>query len=127
MSDPEASKAGLTVFRGWSGSGYYVWSPFVIKLEFRLRLGNVPYAVAAGSTSAAPKKKIPYVELQRSDEAPLVIGDSSLIVKRMVEFGRLDELHADDDASRRAQDLAMRALLEDKLYFFSVRWSWFPI
>ncbi len=87
MSDPEISKAGLTVFRGWSGSGFYVVSPFVIKLEFRFRLGNVPHAVAAGSTSAGPKKKIPYVELQRSNEAPLVIGDSSLIVKRIAECG----------------------------------------
>jgi len=38
-----------------------------------------------------------------------------------VEEGRLEDLNAKLSPTERAMDLAIRALLEDKLYFYQVR------
>jgi hypothetical protein len=43
--------------------GHYTWSPFVTKLELRLRLANISYQHGTGSPLSGPKGKIPYVEL----------------------------------------------------------------
>lgn len=143
---PTESKNGprLTIYRGWLDAGQYVWSPFVIKLEARLRFAGVPYETKAGSAREAPKGKIPYVEiLQPGSDAvtstgtvtttavegdasspfsSTTLGDSSLIIKHLVERGILPDINARASSPTvRAQDLAVRALLEDKLYFYHVR------
>lgn len=127
-----AEATPLTLYRGWPTPGKYVWSPFVIKLEARLRFAGVPYTAAAGSPMTAPRGKIPYVESrgpplgapwsvrEESGEAVASLGDSGVIIKALIEQGVLPDLNARLSASERAHDLALRALLEDKLYFYHV-------
>lgn len=86
------------------------------KLELRLRHGDIPYSTAAGSVKTAPKGKIPYIELSEGD----CFGDSALIIKRLVKDGMLEDLNAKLSPEGRAHDIALRALLEDKLYFYHV-------
>lgn len=111
----------LKLYRGWPNQGEYVWSPFVIKLEARLRFAGVTYSTEAGSPRTAPKGKIPYVEFPASGSAgPVRMGDSTLITKHLVELGVLPDLNGCMSMEDKARDLATRALLEDKLYFFHV-------
>lgn len=112
----------LKVHRGWASQGSHVWSPFVVKLEARLRFANVPYTTGAGGPRGAPKGKIPYVEFQQPQvgEGVVQMGDSSLIARHFVEEGVLPDLNGRLSAEDRARDLATRALLEEKLCFYHV-------
>jgi hypothetical protein len=122
MSDMKEDQAKLIVYRGWLDRGKHVWSPFVIKLEARLRFAGVPYITEAGSTRTAPKGKIPYVECQGLGDSPSTsLGDSTLIIKHLIEWNILPNINAKITSTARAQDLALRALLEEKLYFYHVR------
>ncbi|KAL3436680.1 hypothetical protein BDV09DRAFT_43489 [Aspergillus tetrazonus] len=116
----------LTLYRGWLEPNRYVWSPFVVKLEARLRFAGVPYKTASGSVKTAPKGKIPYIEITDGDDGstPASIGDSTLIINHLIERGILQDLNAGLSRSDRAHDLAARALLEDKLYFYNTRERW---
>ncbi|RYP08897.1 hypothetical protein DL764_001607 [Monosporascus ibericus] len=114
----------ITVFRGWEDPGRYVWSPYVIKLEARLRFGGVRYGVARGSLKEAPKGKIPYVECRSAPvstseeiraEANAQLSDSTLIIKALSGWGVVPDLNAVLGPEDRAKDLALRALLEEKL------------
>jgi hypothetical protein len=109
-------KAPLVLYRGWLDPGKHVWSPFVIKLEARLRFAGVSYITECGSARTAPKGKIPYLECSEG-----TFGDSTLIIKQLVELGKLPDLNARLSPAARATDLALHALLEDKLYFYHVR------
>ncbi|KAL3494789.1 hypothetical protein BJX62DRAFT_27800 [Aspergillus germanicus] len=113
----------LTLYRGWLEPNRYVWSPFVTKLEARLRFANVPYKVASGSVRTAPKGKIPYIEIADEDSSNS-IGDSTLIIKHLVERNIIPDLNGSLSPTRRAHDLALRALLEDKAYFYNTRERW---
>ncbi len=62
------SQLNMTLFRGWADEGRYVVSPFVTKLEFRLRLSKVEYQTDAGSVRHAPKGKIPYVHFDQDGQ-----------------------------------------------------------
>jgi hypothetical protein len=85
MSDMKEDQAKLIVYRGWLDRGKHVWSPFVIKLEARLRFAGVPYITEAGSTRTAPKGKIPYVECRGlGDSLSTSLGDSTLIIKHLM-------------------------------------------
>jgi hypothetical protein len=113
----------ITLYRGWDDKGKYVWSPFVIKLELRLRVSHVSYQTGAGSMRTAPKGKIPYVDISEKNQPALPttsIGDSALIAKYFSEHGLIHDLNENLDATARAHDLAIRALVEDRLYFFNV-------
>ncbi|KAK3297111.1 uncharacterized protein B0H64DRAFT_118541 [Chaetomium fimeti] len=115
----------LTLHRGFPARGSYVPSPFVNKLETRLRIGGVPYKVGAGSVFKAPRGKIPYIDVERAPGAtPEQLADSTLITRRLVEEGYIADLNAGLTPAERATDLAVRALLEDKLYFYQVRERW---
>lgn len=52
------------------------------------------------------------------------MGDSTLIVKALTERGLLPDLNAALSPAQRAEDLALRALLEEKLYFYGMRERW---
>lgn len=120
-----SSALQLTVFRGSPPTNAYVWSPFVTKLEARLRFSRVPYRLAGGSPRSAPKGKIPYVEVAEPDcGAPVTTGDSTLIIRSLVSAGALPDLNAGLPPAQRAHDLAIRALLEDKVYFYGAREKW---
>jgi Glutathione S-transferase N-terminal domain len=114
--------ATTTVYRGWPGSGQYVWSPFVIKLELRLRLDGIKYTTDGGSLSNAPKGKFPYVTISLNDEGNTIsLADSTLIIKKLTEDGMLSDINAKLSPEDKAHDLALRALFEDRLYFCHVR------
>ncbi|KAL3468206.1 hypothetical protein BJX64DRAFT_283085 [Aspergillus heterothallicus] len=110
----------LTLYRGWLEPNRYVWSPFVTKLEARLRFASVPYKAVSGSVKTAPKGKIPYIEI-RDEHSTSSIGDSTLIIKHLVERNILTDLNGPLSPPERAQDLALRALLEDKAYFYNTQ------
>ncbi|KAI0161780.1 putative glutathione S-transferase [Hypoxylon sp. FL1284] len=115
----------ITLFRGWKDTGRHVWSPYVIKLEARLRFAGVRYATAIGSPKTAPKGKIPYLEFRRPASAsPLLLSDSSLIVKSLVALDALPDLNGGLGPAERSHDMALRALLEDKLYFYHTWERW---
>lgn len=128
-----AEDTPLTLYRGWPTPGKHVWSPFVIKLEARLRFAGVPYTAAAGSPMTAPRGKIPYVEARgqplgapwatrkEGGETVASLGDSGAIIRALVDQGAVPDLNARLSAGEGAHDLALRALLEDKLYFYHVR------
>lgn len=122
MSGDDSSQ--LTVFRGEQPRNAYVWSPFVIKLEARLRFSSHPYRLGGGSPRSSPKGKIPYIEHTRSDGEASTTADSTLIIRRLVKDGTLPDLNKVLSPSQRAHDLAIRALLEDRVYFFGSREKW---
>ncbi|OCL10999.1 hypothetical protein AOQ84DRAFT_336604 [Glonium stellatum] len=125
MSDTIEDKTKLIVYRGWLDRGKHVWSPFVIKLEARLRFAGVTYITEAGSTLTAPKGKIPYIKYREIDDSPTTtLGDSTLIIKHLVERNILPNINANVPPTTRAQDLALRSLLEEKLYFYHTWELW---
>ena len=114
------SNTVLTVYRGFPPTNAYSWSPFVTKLEARLRFASQPYTLGFGSPKSAPRGKIPYVETEAGDK----LGDSTLIIRQLVSAGQLPDLNETLTPGHRAQDLAFRALLEDKLYFYGGKERW---
>jgi glutathione S-transferase len=107
----------ITLYRGWDTPGQYVWSPFVTKVEFRLRTSVLPYTSAAGSPSSGPKGKIPYIDME-TDASKDCLADSSLILRKFSDQGLITDVNAKLSPKDRAIDLAIRALLEDKLCFY---------
>lgn len=113
----------ITVCRGSPPTNSYVWSPFVIKLEARLRFDGIPYRLGGGSPPSAPKGKIPYVKMH-SAGATETMGDSTLIIRALVDNGILGDANASLTPAQRAHDLAVRAMMEDRAYFYSTREKW---
>jgi hypothetical protein len=68
--------------------------------------------------------KIPWVELSVPGKNTEIIADSTLITKALIERDMLQDLNARLSAKERAHDLAIRALLEEKLFFYNVRERW---
>ena len=126
MASQLKTPLNITLHRGFPSSGNYIWSPFVTKLEARLRFASLSYRTEAGSLSKAPKGKIPYVAISSKadsgSQAPVILADSTLITQRVVEDGVTDDLNARLSPPEKALDSAIRALMEDKLYFYQV-WS----
>ncbi|KIW96167.1 uncharacterized protein Z519_03234 [Cladophialophora bantiana CBS 173.52] len=118
----------LALYRGWPEKGVYSWSPFVTKVEFRFRHAGLAYDVDAGSVKVAPKGKIPYVDLGPlqvdGEKGPSFLGDSTFIIQRLLSMGHLPDLNESLPKQLRLEDLALRALLEDKLYFYHMRERW---
>lgn len=124
-TEGDGDKPEITIFRGWKDSGKHVWSPFVVKLEARLRFAGVKYATDVGSPKTAPKGKIPYIEYKNAPIAlaengsPMTqLSDSSLIITTLSASNVIPDINRDLSPTMRAQDMAIRALLEDKLYFY---------
>ena len=111
----------MTVFRGSQPANAYVWSPFVTKVEARLRFAAKPYSLGAGSPRSAPKGKIPYVQLPGGGDT---LGDSAFIIRHLVSSGVIPDLNAALTPAQRAQDLAIRALMEDRVYFYNGKEKW---
>jgi hypothetical protein len=112
------------IVHGANKPGQYTWSPFVTKLEFRLRLSNLPYQHGTGSPFSAPKGKIPYIEFPSEGAPPEFLGDTTLITKELVTRKLLPDLNAHLSTAQAAHDLAIRALLEDKLFLYNARERW---
>ncbi|KEY66212.1 hypothetical protein S7711_09225 [Stachybotrys chartarum IBT 7711] len=114
----------LILYRGFPPDGTYTWSPFVNKLEARLRFEGVRYKAGAGSPRDAPRGKIPYLTVQRSASAPQSLGDTELIIRALVGEGILTDLNSKLSAVERAHSLGLKAVLEDRVYFYTVREKW---
>lgn len=118
----------ITLYRGFPAKKAFSPSAFVSKLETRLRLGGVPFHVdaAGGTPMNGPRGKIPYVAVaERNAETndvapPTLLGDSGLIARELIDMGVLEDLNASLSAEQKARDLALRGLLEDRLYWFEV-------
>ncbi|KAK4234527.1 hypothetical protein C8A03DRAFT_37702 [Achaetomium macrosporum] len=59
MSSKPAPTPTLTLYRGFPQQDRYTPSPFINKLETRLRIGGVAYSVGVGSPFTAPRGKMP--------------------------------------------------------------------
>lgn len=124
------SQPKLTLYRGLPNKGTYTLSPFVTKVEARLRFAGKPYTVSTGSLSAAPRGKVPYIDINIDDSddgTTTTIPDSELIIKSLVEDGYLPAINDIENLSpsEKANDIAVRGLLEDRLYFIMVNSSFF--
>ena len=107
----------LVVYRNGPAQNRYLTSPFITKLEARLRFADVPYRNVFGSKKQAPRGKFPYLGFEENDE---LISDTTLIFRQLVESGDQPDVNASLTPAQKAQDLAVRALLEEKLYFYIV-------
>ncbi|WYZ39582.1 hypothetical protein EsH8_III_001496 [Colletotrichum jinshuiense] len=119
MSASPQNQPDLVLFRGFPATNNYVWSPFVTKLEARLRFAGLKYRADQGSMGKAPRGKIPYIEITPTGEGkPIVLGDSGLIIQSLVDDNISKDFNATLSPVARAHDTAIRARLEDKLYFY---------
>jgi hypothetical protein len=119
-------KAGqeVAIYRGADLPSQYTWSPFVSKLEFRCRLSDLGYTCKIGFPPSGPKGKIPYVELTLPGQTSIWLSDSTLIAKDFIGKGFLRELNTNLSVIDRGHDLAIRALMEDKLAFYDTHERW---
>lgn len=115
-----SSQPSITLFRGFPSDARYTWSPFVNKLEARLRFGGLSYRRDEGSPVKAPRGKIPYVHLKTEGEPDTVLGDSKFIADTLVDAGVLLDLNSKLGPVEKAIDLSVRALLEEKVYWYGV-------
>jgi glutathione S-transferase len=93
-------------------------SPFCFKAELYLKLARIPYVTALGDSRKAPKNKLPVLI-----DGGHVIADSSAIIEHL-ERTRGKPLDAHLSASQRAIATAVKAMLEEQLYFVIVVQRW---
>lgn len=111
--------SNITIFRGFPEKECYTWSPFVTKLEARLRFGGISYNVESGSPMKVPRGKVPYITFDHDGQLQS-LADSDLIVRSFIVSGHLEDLNASISPVQKAQDLSIKALLENRLYFLQV-------
>ncbi|KAL8770161.1 MAG: hypothetical protein Q9209_004003 [Squamulea sp. 1 TL-2023] len=119
------SSPTITIFRGFPVTKAYVWSPFVTKLEARLRFADLKYRTEQGAPPKGPRGKVPYISLSgNGDTAPEMVSDTTMISEKLVDDGLTEDLNGKLTPVEKAQDAAIRALLEEKLYFYQVHERW---
>ncbi|KAL8842371.1 MAG: hypothetical protein Q9176_002760 [Flavoplaca citrina] len=119
------SSPSITIFRGFPATAAYVWSPFACKLEARLRFAGLAYKVEQGAPPKGPRGKIPYIALSKNGESDAeMISDTTMISEKLVEDGLAENLNARLTPVEKATDAAVRALLEEKLYFYQTYERW---
>ncbi|MCG8491306.1 MAG: glutathione S-transferase family protein [Sneathiellales bacterium] len=89
-------------------------SPFGLKLETWLKMQGLSYRVEWDPQKMGPKGKVPFATLDGT-----VIGDSELIIERLAKTSV-----AELAAMNRAEDLLVRRLVEEHLYFILVYSRW---
>lgn len=92
-------------------------SPFCLKVETYLRMSNHEYGTAVGDTRKAPKGKLPFIEVDGQR-----IADSGAILAHLETKG--GALDVGFDAKQRATATAVRAMLEEHLYWIAVYFRW---
>lgn len=111
----------ITVSRGPGEPKEYVWSPFVTKLETRLRFAGLAYTTDSRPAPQGPRGKIPFATIMKQNNSGSdTVSDTVLISQKLVTDSMAANLNGKLNASEAAQDLALRALLEDKLYWYLV-------
>jgi len=93
-------------------------SPFVIKSEVQLKMAGVPYTFERAAPPAAPKGKIPYIQVGAHR-----LGDSTFIRSHIEKYHGFD---FDKGLCTVERSLAwsMERMLEDHLYFAIVHMRW---
>jgi hypothetical protein len=64
------------------------------------------------------------VELSVPGQDTEILADTTLITKALIEKGIFQDLNAPLSAKDRGQDLAIRAMLEEKLFFYFIHERW---
>lgn len=122
--DMDTKSPKLTLYRGFPPSNQYTWSPFVTKLEFRLRVAGIAYQNQEGNPREGPSGKVPYVDISALSDQPKgekeFVGDSKIIIQTLVRRGATRDLDEDLDAPGKLAGLSIQALFEEKLYFLQV-------
>jgi len=94
-------------------------SPFCLKLDLYLRLAGIPYEVVVeGAPFKGPKRKAPWITHDGR-----VIGDSALIIDYLNRAFEVD-LDTGLDQAQRAAARALRAMLEENLYWAVIYERW---
>jgi len=94
-------------------------SPFCLKLDLYLKLAEIPYEVVIeGAPFKGPKRKAPWIEHDGR-----VIGDSSLIIDYLNRTFDVD-LDAGLTPAQRATARAMRAMIDENLYWVVIYERW---
>ncbi|KAF9693933.1 hypothetical protein EKO04_007967 [Ascochyta lentis] len=114
----------IAIYRGADLPGQYTWSPFVSKLELRCRLSGLSYICEVGFPPSGPKGKIPYAEVTLPGQSSVWLADSTLIARNFVSKGLLRDLNSGLSSKDKGHDLAIRALVEDKLAFYDTHERW---
>src|SRR5512134_3817839 len=98
-------------------------SPFCLKLESFLREAKIAYEVVPfegrRSFAKAPKGKLPFIQ----DEDGTIIGDSTLIIRRLSQQRHID-MDASLDDRERGVSFAFRRMLDEHLYWVEVYSRW---
>jgi glutathione S-transferase len=94
-------------------------SPFVVKTETYLRITGQKYETVTGDVRKAPRKQLPFVDIDGK-----IIADSTAIVDHL-EAARPDKLDAHLEPGPRAVAFAFKSMLEEHLYFglLFMRWA----
>ncbi|PYH99843.1 glutathione S-transferase [Aspergillus ellipticus CBS 707.79] len=115
----------IILYRGFPTPGIYTWSPFVTKLEARLRFASVTYTTNCGSPRTAPRGKVPYMRItDPSSRVSTEISDSTLIINSFVEDGVIGDINSGLTPTERILDSGVRVLFEEKLYFLQGYEKW---
>ena len=93
-------------------------SPFVMKVETYLRITGQKYEVASGDVRKAPRKQLPFVDIDGK-----IYPDSTAIVD-LLEGARTDKLDTHLEAGQRAVGQAFKSMLEEHLYFGVLYMRW---
>ena len=87
-------------------------SPFCIKVEFFLKIANLPYDIKIEvNPGKGPKGKMPFI-----NDSGETIPDSSFIIDHLIEKYSLKHLTIENPIAE-AQALAFKTMIEDALYF----------
>ncbi|KAH8883646.1 hypothetical protein GQ53DRAFT_663510 [Thozetella sp. PMI_491] len=121
-SSSKEVKPLLTVYTIDKDPKKYSLVSFATKLHFRLRYAGIPYIDGVGSRGEAPKDKIPYVKFHSTNE---LLGDSALIIKRLIEMGKTEDLTAGLSPETRATDFSFRSMIDEKMYFLLLYERWY--
>ena len=108
----------ITLHQPKRGFGLPCPSAFCVKLETYLRMADIPYELADGEPTDAPKGKVPWITHGEKS-----LGDSSMIIDYLkTEFG--DPLDGKLSAYDWALGHAIQKMLEESLYFVSSYSKW---
>lgn len=122
---PSPPSPKIALYRGFPPSNKYTWSPFVTKLEFRLRVAGVAYQNLEGNPREGPSGKVPYVDISALSESPRMgekelVGDSKIIIQTLARRGVTTDWDETLNVQEKFAGLGIQALFEEKLYFLQV-------
>lgn len=93
-------------------------SPFCFKAEVYLKLAGIPYTTQLGDSRKAPKSKLPVLV-----DGARTVADSSAIIEHL-ERTRGKPLDAALTPRQRAIATAVKAMLEEQMYFVVIYQRW---